>query len=240
MRVLVFRNIPAAASTVAEHVVAQVRRRPGCVLGLAAGRTMIPVYEAVVRRLRREAVSLRQARAFALDEVLGVAPDDARSMIGFIERHFLRHTDLPVQRWETPDACSAQPEAECARYEERIRAAGGIDLQLLGIGRNGHIGFNEPGCSLAGRTAIEALACSTRKDGGGPARALTMGVGTILESRECLLVAFGTSKAEAIAEAVEGPVASRCPASALQLHPAASVVLDEEAAGRLEHRDRCC
>jgi len=235
----------ALAARAAERLVATVRARQGAVLGLATGRTMQPVYAAFARRLRAEGLSLARVRAFALDEYVGLGPDDARSFHAYLARHVLAATDLPAAQLAVPDGRAADPEAEASRYEAALRAAGGLDLQLLGIGGNGHLGFNEPGAPLDGPCHVECLAEETlaanrealEAEGAAPPRAgITLGLGSILAARACLLVASGAAKAAAVAAAVEGPVTPRVPASVLQRHPDATVLLDAAAASALRGR----
>lgn len=236
MRVVIEPSREAAAAFAASLLVERVAERPASVLALAAGSTMVPVYAAVVEQARRAGVSFARCRAFDLDEVVGVAAHDAGSFRHFIESHLTDALDLPRAAHFAPNACAPDLEAECARYEAAIAAAGGLDLAVLGLGRNGHIAFNEPGSSLASRTRVESLMPAAGGAGARrepPRAAITMGVGTILAARECLLVAFGAEKQRAVAEMIEGPVASRVPASALQLHASATVVLDGAAAAGL-------
>jgi glucosamine-6-phosphate deaminase len=230
----------------AERVAATLRARPRAVLGLAAGRTMEPVYAALGRRHREQGLSLAGARAFLLDEYLGVAADDPRSLRFAVMRALVEGTDLSPEALASPDGLAEAPEAEAARYEAAIRAAGGVDLQLLGIGTNGHLGFNEPGAALLGPCHVHPLAAETLEAqraalaaGGAepPRAALTMGLGTLLAARACLLVATGASKAHPVAAAVEGPLTAMVPASVLQLHPDATLLLDEAAAEALHRPD---
>jgi glucosamine-6-phosphate deaminase len=235
----------AAADRVAALVAQAIRSKPRCVLGLAAGRTMEPVYAKLVERHEREGLSLRDVTAFNLDEYIGAAPDDAWSFRSFALRHLVGPTDLPPASIHAPSGVAPDVFAEARRYEEAIADAGGIDLQLLGLGRNGHVGFNEPGSSLGSRTRAKALTQETLRANrdelpalgrAAPQAAITMGLGTILAARACLLLATGSAKAAAVAALVEGPVTSRLPASILQHHPEATVVLDEAAARRLQDR----
>lgn len=224
----------AAARFTARSVADVVRRKPDAVLALATGSTMIPVYRALAELSAREGLSFARAAAFNLDEYVGLGCDDAQSFRRFLREHLLARVDFDPAHHQAPDGRAADLEAECQRYEAAIAAAGGIDLALLGLGRNGHLAFNEPGSSLASRTRIELLMRETRTDGR-PRLAITMGIATLLESRACLLVALGPEKARAAAAMVEGPIAAQLPASALQLHADAAVALDEEAAARLGH-----
>jgi glucosamine-6-phosphate deaminase len=234
---VVIQPTQEAAAKVAARLIAQLlREKPDAVLGLATGSTPLPLY----RELAQMKLDWRRVRTFNLDEYVGLAPEHPASYHYFMRENFFRHVNIPQKNIHIPDGMTPDVPAFCRRYEQEIRAAGGIDLQLLGIGADGHIGFNEPSSSLASRTRIKTLTARTRKDNarffGGDAQAphhvITMGIGTIMESRHCLLLAFGKTKARAIAGAVEGPVTAMNPASALQLHPRVTFCL-EEAAGSL-------
>ena len=219
-----------------------------CVLGLATGSSPLPVYRELIRRHRDTGLSFARCAAFTLDEYVGLSPEDPRSYRATIREEFVDHVDLPASALHSPEAADPDPEAlreAAARYEELISMAGGIDVQLLGLGANGHIGFNEPSSSLASRTRIKSLTQQTREDNARffdedetvPKLCLTQGLGTILDSRHAVLLAQGRGKAEAVAAAVEGPVSANCPASVLQLHPHATVILDRSAASRLQNLD---
>jgi glucosamine-6-phosphate deaminase len=246
VRVVVEPHEAAAIANVAQRV-ARALRRPGpCVLGLATGATMRPLYRELVRLHRERGLSFARAETFNLDEYVGLGPDDPASFHFAMREHLFSKVDLDRGRAHLPDGRAAHPMREAAAYEGRIQAAGGIDLQLLGIGRNGHLGFNEPGSSLASRTRVTALTVDTieanRADLGPlpepPLLAITMGLGTILAARACVLLALGEAKAAAVAQAIEGPVSAQAPASVLQLHPDATIVLDPPAASRLERCDQ--
>ena len=245
MRIVIETEPDAAAARVARIVAAAIRSNPGCVLGLAAGRTMDPVYAKLVEGHEREGVSFRGVTTFNLDEYIGAAPNDEWSFQYFTIRCLVEPTDLPRASAHAPSGAAADVFEEARRYEETIRNSGGIDLQLLGLGRNGHLGFNEPGSSLGSRTRAKALTEETLRANRAelpslgdavPQAAITMGLGTILSARSCLLLATDSTKASAVAAMVEGPVTSRVPASILQQHPDATVVLDAAAAERLEGR----
>src|SRR5205085_650184 len=187
-----------------------------------------------------------QAATFNLDEYLGLPASHPQSFNHFMHENFFRHINIQPRNIHIPDGSVRRDyDAYCASYEQSIRAAGGIDLQILGIGRNGHIGFNEPTSSLASRTRLKALSRETIEDnrhffastGQMPKCAITMGIGTILESRRVLLLASGRSKAAAVAKAIEGPITSSVSASALQMHPDVTFIIDEEAAYSLTQRD---
>ena len=187
----------------------------------------------------------RRATAFLLDEYIGLPPEHPESYRASSPRNFTGLIDIDPANVHVPDGTAVDVEAACAGYETMIRAAGGIDLQLLGIGADGHLGFNEPTSSLASRTRVKTLTEQTRKDNNRffadldevPRHVVTQGIGTILDARHLVLIAIGAGKAEPIARAVEGPVASMCPASAIQLHPRATVVVDEAAAAQLTLAD---
>ena len=235
-----------AASLIAARLIARlVRTTPRCVLGLATGSTPLPMYRELIRMHREEALDFSGVTTFNLDEYVGLPPEHPQSYHAFMEENFFAHLNVPRERIHIPHGMAADVPAECARYEAAIRAAGGIDLQVLGIGSDGHIGFNEPTSSLASRTRIKTLTERTRADNARffgsaaavPMHVVTMGVGTIMDSRQVLLLAFGANKAQAIAAAVEGAISSMNPASILQMHPVAKALLDEAAATQLTKLD---
>jgi glucosamine-6-phosphate deaminase len=243
MRVTVRPDLDAMSRAAARLVADAVARKPDLVLGLAAGTTQIGLYRALVRHRRDGRLDLSRIVTFNLDEYLGIGDDHPQSFRRFIAEHFLDHVDLRSGNAHAPESRPADCVAHCRAYERAIAEAGGIDLLLLGIGANGHIGFNEPGSSLASRTravtlAAETIAAIRRRGafgsgGSAPERAITMGVGTILEARRLLLMASGPAKAAAVAGAVEGPVAPALPASSLQRHPDATILVDAAAASAL-------
>ncbi len=242
MEVIIQPNADAAAMLAARLIAARVREKPGLVLGLATGRTMERVYD----RLAAMKLDFSACRSFNLDEYIGLPADDEHSYRRYMDAHLFSRVNFLRANTHVPDGMAADLGAEAARYERLIREAGGIDLQLLGIGEAGHIGFNEPLSALMSRTREKALTPATRQQNaamfGGdagrvPARALTMGVGTILDGRELLLLATGAAKAAVLAKAVEGPITAMISASALQLHPRCKVILDEAAASALTQRD---
>lgn len=242
MEVIVRQDADAAAALAAALIAARVREKPGLVLGLATGRTMERVYD----RLAAMDLDFSGCRSFNLDEYIGVPGEDAHSYRRYMDERLFGRVNIVRANTHVPDGMAADLPAEATRYERLIQEAGGIDLQLLGIGEAGHIGFNEPLSALMSRTREKILTPATRQQNaamfGGdpnrvPARALTMGVGTILEARELLLLATGPAKAAIVAKAVEGPITAMVSASALQLHPRCKIVLDEEAAGALSQRE---
>ena len=244
MRILICGDAAEAAVAAATEIADYVRSNPAGVVGLATGGTMEPLYAALVAEHRAGRLSFAGVTTFNLDEYIGVPPDHPASYHYFMRQHLFDRVDIRPERTHLPRGCG-NLEAECQRYEEAIAAAGGIDLQLLGIGTDGHIGFNEPGSSLASRTRVKTLARQTRRDNARffdspeavPKTAVTMGVATILDARAILLLATGRGKADAVAAAVEGPVTAAVTASALQLHPRVTLVLDDAAAARLRHAD---
>jgi glucosamine-6-phosphate deaminase len=239
MTVHILADAAAVGSAAADLVQALLAANRRAVLGLAAGTTPAGLY----RELGRRRIDLSAATVFSLDEYLGLPAGHPAAFARFFQDHLF--TALRPRHIHLVDGNPRDVEASCAAYEAKIRAAGGIDLQILGIGGNGHIAFNEPGSSLGGRTRAVRLSAATRAANQGafpdgeavPERAVTMGIGTILEARRILLLAFGAGKAQAVARALEGPVTAMVPASALQLHPAVTVLLDAAAARDLTLRD---
>lgn len=229
------------ATELAAHRIARlVRDKPGAVLGLATGRSQIGVYEELVRMHHEEGLDFSHVTTFNLDEYIGLGPEHPGSFHHYMQEHLFGGVNVDPERVHVPNGMVQDVDAHCVAYEAAIATAGGIDLQLLGIGSDGHIGFNEPSSSLSSRTRIKTLAAETRRDNadafapdGVPRHVITLGIGTIMDTRECLLLALGEHKAQAVAAAVEGPITASVPASALQMHPAAKVVLDEAAAGLL-------
>jgi glucosamine-6-phosphate deaminase len=245
MEVLIQADAERAALLVARIVSGEVRTNPRAVLGLATGSTMERVYRQLVRMHREERLDFSGCTTFNLDEYVGLAPEDPNSYHHYMREHLFQHVNFKPENTHLPHGDAKDLGGECRQYEELIQQAGGVDLQLLGIGRSGHIGFNEPLSALRSRTREKALTPTTIKQNapyfGGeekmPRRALTMGVGTILDARRCVLLATGASKADIIAQAVEGPITSMITASALQWHPRCTVVVDEEAAAKLKEKD---
>ena len=242
MRVVI-ENTPADAARYAADVFTrQLLDQPASVLGLATGSTPLLLYEELIERCRLGALSFREASTFNLDEYLGLAGTHPQSYRHFMDQALFDRIDIDKTRTYFPDAVCPDPRKAAEDYERRLRDAGGVDLQLLGIGANGHIGFNEPYSSLGSRTRVKTLTAQTVADNARffandefqPQLALTMGIGTILEARRIVLLATGPAKAPAVKRSIEGPITAKCPSSALQLHPAVIVILDAEAAGRLE------
>ena len=216
------------------------------VIGLATGSSPLPTYRELIERYRNRRMSFARTRVFLLDEYVGLDPEHPQSCRSFIQRELIDHVDVPAGALVAPVCASADLATAGETYERCISDAGGIDLQVLGIGRNGHIGFNEPPSSLASRTRLKTLAAATRQDNARffdgdpdmvPRHGITQGIGTILEARHIVLIATGEAKSEPIARAVEGPVIAMVPASALQLHPHTTVIVDEAAGRQLTHAD---
>ncbi len=240
--IVIVRDEVEAGALVANHIATMVQAAERFVLGLATGSSPLAVYRALAE-LVAVGLDLAHLRCFALDEYVGLADGHPESYREVLRREVSTPLGLPADRVHTPDGSLSGVQSAGERYEAAIVDAGGIDLQLLGIGSDGHIGFNEPGSSLASLTRVKTLAQQTRRDNARffasldevPIHCVTQGIGTILRSRHLVLLAFGSGKARAVAAAVEGPVTSSLPASAIQLHPRVTVVVDEAAAAELAH-----
>lgn len=243
MEVIICQDASEIGGIGADAFAALLERKPAAVLGLATGSSPLAVYEELTRRCATGAVSFRQARAFTLDEYVGLPADHPERYRNVIDEVFVSKVDFAAGAVQGPDGLAADIPAACAEYETAIRDAGGVDLQILGIGTDGHIAFNEPGSSLGSRTRIKTLTRQTRLDNARffgddvdavPTHCLTQGLATILEARHLILVATGRQKAEAVRQLVEGPVSAMWPATVLQLHPHVTVLLDGAAAQRLQ------
>ena len=243
MEVIVVATADAACLRAARIVGRLLRAKPDAALALPTGSTPRGIYAELVRQHRDEGLSFARATAFNLDEYVGIPPDHPGSFRRAMHEALYRHVDLSPDRAHAPDGQAADLAAACAGYEAAIAAAGGLELALLGLGTDGHIAFNEPTSSFGSRTRLKTLTDETRAANRAtfgadqvPHHALTIGIATILSARRCLLVAFGAAKAAAVAKMVEGPLAALVPASALQLHPHATVIVDEAAAEGLALR----
>lgn len=242
MEIIIKSTYPEMSKTAAEAVAKVLNQKPNAVLGLATGSTPLSLYKELIRMHRDEGLDFSQVTTFNLDEYVGLRKDHPQSYHYFMHENLFKHINIPPQNTYVPSGTTGNYEAFCNWYEQRIRDCGGIDLQVLGIGADGHIAFNEPSSSLGSRTRIKTLAKQTIDDNARffdkredvPIYAITMGVGTILEAHKIILLANGKSKAAAIAAAVEGPVTSMITASALQLHRDTTVYLDNEAAQGLK------
>jgi len=245
MEVFIFPDAKAMSIVAAKEVAEVLNAKPDAVLGMATGSTPLGLYQELVRMYQRRELDFSHVTTFNLDEYVGLPVTHPQSYHHFMHEHFFRHANIPPQNIHIPSGTTTNYRSFCEWYEQRIRDCGGIDVQILGIGSDGHIAFNEPGSSLSSRTRLKTLAKSTIDDNARffkdraevPIYAITMGVGTILEARKLLLLASGKNKADAVAAAVEGPVTAMITASALQMHPDCQVLLDEEAASQLKMRD---
>jgi 6-phosphogluconolactonase/Glucosamine-6-phosphate isomerase/deaminase len=243
--VVVVESEHAAGELVAGAILELVAQHPDAVLGLATGSTPLPVYRALAARVQAGEADLRRVRGFALDEYVGIVPGSPQSYRAVIETEVVGPLGLDPARVHVPNGALETIRTAGAAYEKAIVEAGGIDLQILGIGTDGHIGFNEPGSSFASLTRVKTLTEQTRRDNARffdssddvPVHCITQGLGTILRARHLVLLAFGSGKADAIAAAVEGPVSAGNPASAVQLHPHTTVVVDEAAAASFASLD---
>ena len=237
---------PAAGALVGAYIVGDlIRKKPNAVLGLATGSTPLGLYKELIRMHRENGLDFSQVTTFNLDEYVGLSAQHPASYHRYMHENFFQHVNISQDRIHIPDGTAKDIPACCEQYEEAIRAAGGIDLQVLGIGHDGHVGFNEPTSSLASRTRIKTLTQETilanqrffTNAEDVPHHVITMGVGTILDARTCVMLAFGEGKAEAVAAMAEGPVTAMCPASVLQLHRQTMLIIDEPATTRLKRTD---
>lgn len=237
MEIFVVPNAGGTGAVAAGILAAVIRSRPDAVLGVATGGSPLPVYEA----LAGHALDMSGVRGFALDEYVGLPAGHPQSYAEVVRREVTERLHLDPAHVFVPDGSAANPEEAAQDYDRAIARAGGIDVQILGIGHNGHLAFNEPGSALDSRTRVEALTERTRQansryfdsPGDVPVRCITQGLGTIMEARQLVLVVHGADKADILCEALTGPVSPECPASVLQQHPHVTVVADEAAAARL-------
>ncbi len=256
MDIIIRENYEQMSQTAADYIAGLVRSKPDCVLGLATGSTPIGTYRQLVK-MHREGLDFSRVTTFNLDEYLGIGMAQEKpyqmdqSYARFMHEELFWHINVKTENIHIPDGLTKDPKAFCAWYEERIKKAGGIDLQLLGLGGDGHWAFNEPGSSLGSRTRIQALTAQTLDDNYEafyknaqiersqmPHFAITMGIGTILEARNIMMIVSGAKKADVVAKCLEGPVTSQITASAIQLHSGGiTVVLDEAAASKLTHAE---
>jgi len=243
LRIRVFTTATAVARSFAADIARALAANPTIVLGLPTGRTPIPLYRELVRLFRAGRIDFSRATTFNLDEFVGIAPHDRCSYYAFMRRHLFDHVNLSTRRIHVLNGMAPNAARECARYEHAIARAGGVDVQLLGLGSNGHIGFNEPARALFARTHRTRLSMATRRANAAlfgnratavPREALSMGMATILHARRVVLIATGAMKARCVARMIEGPVTPRIPASFLQLHRNAEVWLDRAAGARLK------
>lgn len=244
MEVVIRPHALEATDLVARLIQRAIRQKPDLTLGLATGRTMEALYATLVEEHLQCGTDYSCVTTFNLDEYIGLPPDHPSSYRSYMQRHLFDRVNIRPENTHVPDGMAKNTEAACARYEALIATAGGIDLQLLGIGRTGHIGFNEPLSAMFSRTRAKALTPETMAQNRPlfpdpammPHRAITMGVGTILDAKRCLLLVTGGERAAVVARAIEGPVTSMISATALQMHPHCTVVLDEAAADALTQK----
>lgn len=244
MRVVVCSDYDEMSLKGAEIIASLIRRNPRCVLGLATGSTPIGTYNELIRMHRQGDLDFSHVTTFNLDEYLRLQPNHPQSYHRFMFEKLFSQINIDPSRVHIPNGLARDLQAECEGYDAAIKEAGGIDLQLLGLGRDGHIGFNEPSSSLGSRTRVKTLTPETVKDnarffeneGDVPRFAITMGVGTIMDARHILLLASGEGKAEALRATVEGPISAEFTASVLQLHPRVTIVVDEQAAALLKRK----
>ncbi len=242
---LIIKESYEEMSTEAAKIVAErIRRKPNLVLGLATGSTPLGLYKELIRMHKEEGLSFAKVTTFNLDEYVGLPPTHDQSYSHFMWENLFKHIDINPRYIHVPDGMATDIEAHCEWYENEIKKWGGIDLQILGIGANGHIAFNEPGSSLGSRTRIKTLTEQTEKDNARffksmnevPRLAITMGIGTIMEAKEVILLASKANKADAIKAAAEGPITAMVPASIIQMHRKAYVIVDKDAASKLTHK----
>lgn len=242
MKIIVAGTYEEMSRTAADIISSQLKDNPSCVLGLATGSTPIGLYADLVRDYNDGKISFAKATTFNLDEYRGLAPDHIQSYRYFMQDNLFDHVDVVSSRTHVPDGANPDADAACAAYEAAIKQAGGVDLQLLGLGHNGHIGFNEPCGNFPVDTHVVELTQSTIEANSRlfdsidevPREAYTMGIGTIMRARKVLVVANGQGKAQIVRDAFQGPVTPQVPASVLQLHPDVTVVVDAEAGSLLE------
>ena len=243
MKVIIQPDYHQLTVVAAEIIRDALSKKPDLVLGLATGSTPIGLYKVLVRMHKQDGLDFSRVTTFNLDEYVGIPREHPQSYHTFMAKHLFDHVNIPKKNRHIPQNTAENHEAFCEAYEKSIVHAGGIDIQVLGIGTDGHIGFNEASSSLASRTRIVTLTESTLVTNAVhfsgdvnavPEMAITIGIGTIMEAKQCLLLANGASKANAIAKAIEGPITSMVPASILQMHPKTVVLIDEDAASDLK------
>lgn len=246
MEVIILSSPESASSKAAEIFRGSIKKKPSIVLGLATGSTPLLLYKKLVQMHVSDGLSFSKVTTFNLDEYVGISADHEASYSSFMKENFFKHLDINLDNTYIPKGSVNDVPQFCLDYEKLIAGAGGIDVQLLGLGSDGHIGFNEPTSSLVSRTRIKTLTPQTREDNARffnnriqdvPCHVITMGVGTIMEAKHIVLLAFGAGKAKAVRDTIEGPVTSFVPASILQMHRKVTVIIDEEAAGSLLKKD---
>ena len=245
MRVVILPSEADASNFAAGFIEDYICEKKDAVLGLATGSSVILTYEALINKYQESTLSFQHITTFNLDEYVGLKPNHTQSYRYYMQQKLFNHIDIEQSNTFIPECFDEEYELSCKNYETEIRAHGGIDLQLLGIGSNGHIGFNEPTSSLSSRTRVKTLTKNTIANNSRffkdsevqPSIAITMGIGTIMEAQNILLLGLGKHKSKAVADLVEGPLSSFCPGSVLQNHESAIIVLDQEAASDLKLYD---
>lgn len=245
MEVIIKSSYDQICQEAARIILEEWQKKRNLVLGLATGATPLGVYKKIIELHQKGEIDFREVVTFSLDEYLGLDQDHPQSFAFYMEENLFRHVNIRRGNTFHLEGRPANIEAHCREYEEKIKKQGGIDVQILGIGRNGHIGFNEPGSSLSSRTRVKTLVEETVKDNARffkseeevPRFCLTMGIGTVMEAKMIILLAFGKNKSDAVFKAAEGPVTASIPASILQLHPHVKILVDEEAGSLLSQKD---
>lgn len=246
MEVIISQDALSASKKAAQYIADLIKRKPNCVLGLATGSTPLGLYKELIRMHKEEGLDFSQVTTFNLDEYIGLPKEDPRSYYYFMHENLFNHINVKPENINIPDGMTNDVSNFCDEYEHKIKEAGGIDLQIVGIGNDGHIGFNEPTSSFASRTRIKTLTYDTIQSNARffdndeskvPRHVITMGIGTVMDASSVLLLAFGTSKAEAISQTVEGPLSAFIPASILQMHEHTKILIDEQAASLLKLKD---
>lgn len=245
MRVIITENYDAMSKKAASLIAEQIRKKPDSVLGLATGSTPVGTYRELVRMHEEEGLDFSDVTTFNLDEYYPISSKHPQSYHRYMEEKLFRHINIDESNVFIPDGMVKDIDSFCEWYEKEIKEAGGIDIQLLGIGRDGHVGFNEPGSSLGSRTRVKTLNQQTIKDNSRffeddeevPRFAITMGVETIMDAKSCILLASGENKSEVLAKAIEGPITAQITASVLQMHRKLIVISDEEASRNLKRKE---
>jgi glucosamine-6-phosphate deaminase len=245
MEVIITSSYDEICEKAARIIQQEWQKKNNLVLGLATGETPLGVYKKIIEMNQRKEIDFSSIIAFSLDEYLGLEEEHPQSFAFYMKENFFRHINIKMENIFRLEGKPPDIETHCQEYEEKIKSYGGIDIQILGIGRNGHIGFNEPGSSLSSRTRVKTLAEETIRDNARfftdeqevPRFCLTMGIGTVMEAKIIILLASGKGKSDAIKSCVEGAVTASVPASALQLHPRVKILVDEEASSLLTNKD---
>ena len=245
MEIIIMEDKKAASCLAAKIVSKQIEKKPDSVLGLATGSTQLPLYKELIKLHKEGTVDFSKITTFNLDEYVGLSSEHPSSYHSYMWKNFFSFINIKKHKIHIPNGLTPDISDHCKQYEGNIRASGGIDLQILGLGSDGHIGFNEPSSSLSSRTRIKTLTKKTIEDNSTlfknpddiPKHVITMGVGTIMDSKKCLMLVFGEKKGEAVKQMIEGPISSSIPASILQMHNNTIVIIDKDASSLLGRRD---